>query len=99
MNPNAAVCPNCGFAKNTGTHYCASCGSPLIDGAEFCTGCGTSANPNRVYTGTVQGVSAKSRLAAALLGIFLGSLGIHNFYLGYTKRGSEIEKLKRVSGL
>ena len=87
MNPNAAVCPNCGFAKNTGTHYCASCGSPLIDGAEFCTGCGTSANPNRVYTGTVQGVNAKSRLAAALLGIFLGSLGIHNFYLGYTKRG------------
>lgn len=25
---------------------------------------------------------AKSRLAAGLLGIFLGSLGVHNFYLG-----------------
>jgi TM2 domain-containing membrane protein YozV len=26
----------------------------------------------------------KSRLAAGLLGIFLGSLGVHNFYLGFT---------------
>ncbi|NLC87971.1 MAG: TM2 domain-containing protein [Clostridiaceae bacterium] len=26
----------------------------------------------------------KSKIAAGLLGIFLGSLGIHNFYLGYT---------------
>ncbi len=28
----------------------------------------------------------KSRMAAGLLGIFLGSLGIHNFYLGNTNR-------------
>lgn len=28
----------------------------------------------------------KSKLAAGLLAIFLGSLGIHNFYLGYTNR-------------
>lgn len=28
--------------------------------------------------------NAKSKLAAGLLGIFLGSLGVHNFYLGYT---------------
>lgn len=33
----------------------------------------TSSNPN-----------AKSKIAAGLLGIFLGSLGIHNFYLGFT---------------
>ncbi|MCB7135090.1 TM2 domain-containing protein [Cellulosimicrobium marinum] len=30
---------------------------------------------------------AKSRLAAGLLGIFLGALGIHRFYLGYTGIG------------
>ncbi|QCO98200.1 NINE protein [Arthrobacter sp. 24S4-2] len=29
----------------------------------------------------------KSRLAAGLLGIFLGGLGIHRFYLGYTTIG------------
>lgn len=30
---------------------------------------------------------AKSKLVAGLLGIFLGGLGVHNFYLGYTKKG------------
>lgn len=29
----------------------------------------------------------KSKIAAGLLGILIGSLGIHNFYLGYTSRG------------
>jgi TM2 domain-containing membrane protein YozV len=29
----------------------------------------------------------KSKLAAGLLGIFLGGLGIHRFYLGYTGIG------------
>ena len=28
----------------------------------------------------------KSKMAAGLLGIFLGSLGVHNFYLGYTNK-------------
>lgn len=28
----------------------------------------------------------KSKMAAGLLGIFLGSYGIHNFYLGYTNK-------------
>lgn len=28
--------------------------------------------------------SSKSAVAAGILGIFLGSLGVHNFYLGYT---------------
>lgn len=29
-------------------------------------------------------MSSKSKLAAGLLGIFLGGLGVHNFYLGHT---------------
>ncbi len=31
--------------------------------------------------------SDKNKVAAGLLGIFLGSLGIHKFYLGYNKAG------------
>lgn len=31
-------------------------------------------------------ISQKSKLAAGLLGIFLGGLGVHNFYLGRTSR-------------
>ena len=32
-------------------------------------------------------MNPKDRVAAGLLGIFLGGLGRHNFYLGYTKEG------------
>ncbi|MDR2374544.1 MAG: NINE protein [Bifidobacteriaceae bacterium] len=35
--------------------------------------------------------NAKSKIAAGLLGIFLGSLGVHNFYLGRT--GAAIAQL------
>ena len=31
-------------------------------------------------------LNAKSKLAAGLFGIFLGGLGVHNFYLGYTEK-------------
>ena len=31
--------------------------------------------------------SEKSKIAAGLLAIFLGTLGVHKFYLGYTKEG------------
>ena len=32
------------------------------------------------------GTVAKSKIAAGLLGIFCGGFGIHNFYLGYSKK-------------
>ncbi|NYE96333.1 TM2 domain-containing membrane protein YozV [Psychromicrobium silvestre] len=32
----------------------------------------------------VAGGEQKSKIAAGLLGIFLGAFGVHNFYLGYT---------------
>jgi TM2 domain-containing membrane protein YozV len=34
-----------------------------------------------------QMVSPKSRVAFVLLGLFLGCLGVHNFYAGYTGKG------------
>ena len=33
------------------------------------------------------GAAPKSKLVAALLAIFLGTLGIHNFYLGHKQKG------------
>jgi len=33
------------------------------------------------------GYKSEKKLIAGLLGIFLGYLGIHKFYLGYTKAG------------
>ncbi len=40
-------------------------------------------NVNNVQS-NVNSENQKSKIAAGLLGIFLGALGVHNFYLGYT---------------
>lgn len=75
----AAVCVNCGTQKGMGDHFCPNCGAPTAPGAQYCTSCGVAFAQPRPR-------SAKSKMAAGLLAIFLGELGIHNFYLGYTKR-------------
>ncbi|MCQ2551290.1 MAG: zinc ribbon domain-containing protein [Clostridia bacterium] len=59
--------------------YCTHCGSEIDDKAVVCPNCGV-ATANAV-------VKDKSKIAAGLLGIFLGGLGIHKFYLGYKKEG------------
>ncbi len=80
MDPNAAVCVKCGVATGQGANFCQNCGQPLAPGAAVCTQCGFAVHQAPVYDPAMQ----KSKLAAGLLGIFLGGLGIHNFYLGYT---------------
>ena len=82
IDPNAAVCLNCGVAKGTGISYCANCGQPVAPGAAVCTNCGFA-----TAQASVPNPNAKSKLVAGLLGILLGGLGIHNFYLGYTGKG------------
>lgn len=81
MDNVAAVCVNCGVAAGQGTNYCPNCGAPTAPGATFCTQCGVAlAQP-------IPEGKRKSKLAAGLLGIFLGGWGVHNFYLGYTGKG------------
>ncbi len=79
MDPNAAICVKCGCQKGVGDRFCGNCGQTLTQGAAYCMHCGYG-----VRKVPVAGVNAKSRLAAGLLGIFTGALGIHNFYLGFT---------------
>ncbi len=72
--------------------YCNRCGTPNADQASYCSRCGAAlrsaagqaASPGGV---PVAGVNLKSKIAAGLLGIFLGGLGIHRFYLGYVGIG------------
>ncbi|MBE7024063.1 MAG: zinc ribbon domain-containing protein [Clostridia bacterium] len=73
--------------------FCKHCGKENSVGATFCGGCGQKieAAPVQaqvVYTNTppVAQPQQKSKIAAGLLGLFVGGLGIHNFYLGYTGR-------------
>lgn len=75
----AAVCLKCGFRAGEGTNYCGNCGGRINPGAAICLSCGTNVTAGAAVSG-----ESKSKMAAGLLGIFLGSLGIHNFYLGFT---------------
>ncbi|GAB5375738.1 MAG: hypothetical protein AcusKO_22000 [Acuticoccus sp.] len=57
------------------TKYCPGCGKALHVSATSCPECGAS------FTGR------KNKVIAALLAIFLGTFGIHKFYLGRTGWG------------
>ena len=71
--------------------FCVKCGKELEENQAFCANCGTKVDGEAEEKTTVISgsdvVGEKSRIAAGLLGIFLGALGIHNFYLGYTGKG------------
>ena len=71
-----------GAARGAGNAFCPHCGNPVNPQAAVCLNCGGSLAGPAIAAGE----NAKSKLAAGLLGIFLGGLGIHNFYLGYTKK-------------
>jgi TM2 domain-containing membrane protein YozV len=58
---------------------------PLGSFPEFATSIPLSVPPPLASPGIYD--TRKSRLAAGLLGIFLGGFGVHRFYLGYTSVG------------
>ena len=71
--------------------FCINCGSEMLENDTFCSKCGASQNgqaPQSNQVNNTDSYQRKSKLAAGLLGIFLGSWGIHNFYLGNTSRGA-----------
>lgn len=75
----AVMCVKCGVSKGQGSNYCHSCGKPVNPQQTVCMNCGVA---NKLVAGS----DAKSKILAGLLGIFLGSFGVHNFYLGYTSK-------------
>ena len=89
-------CKNCGNAVEQGAVVCTNCGVPVGGGDRFCANCGSQVQPRQAACltcgfatagGAAAMPGAKSKVAAGLLGIFLGGFGIHNFYLGYTGKG------------
>lgn len=77
--PNSVNCARCGTPIGVGNSFCPNCDAPTAPGAAFCSSCGVTLTP-----APYPAAQRKSKIAAGLLGIFLGTLGIHNFYLGYT---------------
>ena len=78
MDPQAVVCVKCGVPAGQGNNYCPHCGAQTAPDAAVCTQCGVA------FVQPVPVGEQKSKMAAGLLGIFLGAFGVHNFYLGYT---------------
>ena len=66
--------------------YCFECGEVIRGRAEICPKCGVRQpmlpSMSGAASGTLIAPNGKSKLAAALLAIFLGGLGVHKFYLG-----------------
>ncbi|MGN0143305.1 MAG: NINE protein [Roseburia sp.] len=77
VTEQAVMCVKCGAQKGTGNNYCPNCGQPTQPMNQVCLNCGIS-------LAEFGPKGNKSKLAAGLLGIFLGAFGVHNFYLGYT---------------
>ena len=78
--------------------FCFACGEKIDGRAEICPHCGVrqQEQPQPALQKRKAGLTANSpgiiaagrkKVNAALLGFFLGGLGIHKFYLGYTTAG------------
>ena len=81
MENQAAVCVKCGVPVGAGQNFCPFCGAQTAPGAAVCLNCGAALVAPQPQAPAGQ---QKSKIAAGLLGIFLGTFGVHNFYLGYT---------------
>ncbi len=80
VHEKAIACPGCGLPPRLESRFCHSCGETTSPGQSFCVKCGVSLAAPAV-------AGAKNKVAAGLLGIFLGGLGVHKFYLGYHRAG------------
>ena len=69
--------------------FCTNSGQELEDNVSFCMNCGKEVNSTKKVNDVKVNKNTngqKSKIAAGLIAIFLGSFGVHNFYLGYTNK-------------
>lgn len=88
LNEKAVICVKCGVEKGKGKNYCPECGNTIPNPKqEVCLSCGVSLKRERKVQPVQANNNQKSKVAAALFAFFLGGIGIHRFYLGYTTIG------------
>ena len=69
--------------------FCKRCGNELLDHYVFCIKCGMAVRNVELglASSVVPQAPLKSRIIYVILALFLGTLGIHNFYAGYSGKG------------
>ena len=88
QNRRPRTCGQCGRNVRVDDVYCPACGHRLDDNSKTRTSASreTYQTNSEPLTGVVCNDITHSRVVAALLDFFLGSLGVHNFYLGFYTR-------------
>lgn len=86
-NDKAVICIKCGIKRDKGNNYCPECGKPVNSKSDVCLSCGISLKTIKSENNITYNSNTKSKIAAALFAFFLGGIGIHRFYLGYTGIG------------
>ena len=81
VNENAVACTSCGVNPKRASNFCGACGVKTKANQVVCVKCGVSLGSSSGGTGE------KNKMIAFLLALFLGTLGIHKFYLGYKNPG------------
>jgi len=63
--------------------FCEACGESISASAHACPKCGhPRQSAHATLPGTAASLPGKSRIVAGILGILIGGLGVHKFYLG-----------------
>lgn len=67
--------------------FCRFCGKEIDDEAVICVHCGEKTANYREIVSSTRELKKPKRITAALLALFLGSFGVHKFYLGCVELG------------
>lgn len=89
-------CPNCGNEINKSDQFCGTCGFKIPDMQQHCPNCGADVNIDDNVCHqcgyvlpklTESNYKRRYKATAFFLGVFLGGIGAHNFYLGNSSKG------------
>ncbi len=78
-------CTKCGAINDEMAQYCTNCQAPLTSAVNTGYQPVQPAHPGQMTDWKAMG--ADKKLVAGILGILVGSLGVHKFVLGYTTEG------------
>ena len=96
VSEQAVACMSCGARPVGHRKFCRHCAATLSPEQVICTKCGAGISSGGMFqnvTSKVRSIGggtpgAKSKVAAGLLAILLGGLGVHKFYMGSWGWGS-----------